>query len=92
MLGWPWSSRKPNSSGDTMPPMLKPLDTKPNTLPMEPGGVTERTSMSRLGMMIPWATPCATISVISSHSGSATLPITSTASAVNRKQVAATRL
>ena len=31
--GWPASSTQPNSSGAMMPPMLKPVVTKPNTLP-----------------------------------------------------------
>ena len=37
--GLPWSMIAPKTSGETMPPILKPVVTKPNTLPNEPGGV-----------------------------------------------------
>ena len=33
-LGEPWSIIQPNSSGPMMPPMLKPVETMPNTRPM----------------------------------------------------------
>ena len=36
---------------------MKPVVTKPNTLPNEPGGVTARTIMSRDGMVRPMAKP-----------------------------------
>ena len=41
------------SAATTMPAMLKPLVTKPNTLPKAPGGVTSRTIMSRDGITMP---------------------------------------
>src|SRR6266516_3247952 len=49
--GCPWSMSQPNSSGDTMPPRLKPVVTNPNTLPNDPGGANERTIISRDGMI-----------------------------------------
>ena len=33
-----------------MPPMLKPVETMPNTRPAVPGGAARRTSMSRDGL------------------------------------------
>ena len=57
--GLPWSMMAPKISGATMPPRLKPVVTKPNTLPNEPGGVTSRTIMSREGMMTPEKKPAA---------------------------------
>ena len=40
-----------------MPPRLKPVETKPNTFPNEPTGVTARTIMSRDGWMMPFRRP-----------------------------------
>ena len=55
--GSPWSISAPKMSGERMPARLKPLVTKPNTVPNEPGGVTSRTSMSRGGMIAPVQKP-----------------------------------
>ena len=59
--------RAPKISGETMPPILKPVVTKPNTLPNEPGGVIARTIMSREGMMTPEKKPAAVIAAISAE-------------------------
>src|SRR5262249_42506162 len=45
------------TKGATRPQIGKPVVTKPNTLPNEPGGVTERTIISRDGMVMPLAKP-----------------------------------
>ena len=55
--GEPWSIIQPNSSGPMMPPMLKPVETMPNTRPIAPGGAARRTSMSREGWIMPKMTP-----------------------------------
>src|ERR671927_102799 len=46
--------------------MLKPVVTKPNTLPNCPSGVTERTIMSREGCIRPLTKPLNDIMAISS--------------------------
>ena len=74
-----------------MPPIWKPVVTKPNTLPNEPGGVTERTIMSRDGIVMPLAKPLSdTIRTSNSAPGSTkpmsvlTAPVTSNPPAVTR--------
>src|ERR1035437_1912429 len=62
-FGLPWSMMAPKISGEIMPPILKPVVTKPNTLPNEPGGVTSRTIMSREGMITPEQKPAADIAL-----------------------------
>ena len=57
--GAPWSMMKPNISGPTMPPILKPLVTMPKVRPIAPGGAAARTSMSRDGMISPPSSPAA---------------------------------
>src|ERR1043166_3234507 len=55
--GEPWSMIAPKISGAMTPPILKPVVTKPNTLPNDPGGVIARTIMSRDGMITPEKNP-----------------------------------
>src|SRR5205085_10010689 len=62
--GCPWSISQPNSSGDMMPPTLKPVVTNPNTLPNDPGGARERTIISREGMITPANRPPTAITAI----------------------------
>ena len=47
------SSAYPSTTGISAPPRLEPVDAKPITLPIEPGGVTERSRISREGMSRP---------------------------------------
>ena len=73
-----------------MPAMLKPLVTKPNTLPYAPGGVTWRTIMSRDGINAPVMKPDSDITMISSTTPRSMLAIRMQASAVISMLVAAT--
>ena len=52
-----------------MPPMLKPVETKPNTLPICPGGVIARMSMSRDGETMPLRAPTAKRPMATTMSG-----------------------
>ena len=74
-----------------MPPRLKPVLTKPNTLPNEPGGVTARTIMSREGWIMPLSNPPSDITPISTAAGMFTQAIRIAIVEVNAKPTAATR-
>ena len=52
-----------------MPPTLNPVVTKPNTLPLAPGGVTARTIMSRDGATRPEKKPASANSPAVTTSG-----------------------
>ena len=65
----------PKISGETMPPILKPVVTKPNTLPKEPGGVASRTIMSRGGMITPEKKPAIDITRTSATAPRSISPI-----------------
>ena len=56
-----WSMIQPPISGPTVPPMLKPVVTMPNTRPNAPGGDAARTSMSRDGEIMPDRNPAVPI-------------------------------
>src|SRR5205807_6343249 len=53
----PISINWPNTIGATAHATFGPVDTKPNTLPNEPGGVTARTIRSRDGIWKPIMKP-----------------------------------
>jgi hypothetical protein len=74
-----------------MPPILKPVETKPNTLPNEPGGVTARTIMSRDGWIMPFSRPPSDITKTSSVLGMSTQPIRMAMAEVKAKPTSATR-
>ncbi len=56
-LGLPWSISQPNTRGEIVAPISMPADRKPKIRPAEPGGIIERTSMSREGRMLPSMIP-----------------------------------
>ena len=56
---------QPPINGPTVPPMLKPVVTIPNTRPNAPGGEAARTSISRDGEIMPDSKPAAPIAAIS---------------------------
>ena len=74
-----------------MPPRLKPVVTKPNTLPNEPGGVTARTIMSRDGWIMPFSRPPSDITKIRTAAGMSTQPSSTAMVEVQAKPTAATR-
>src|SRR5471032_1636922 len=80
----------PKISGETMPPILKPVVTKPNTLPNDPGGVISRTIMSREGMITPKKKPPTVIATTTSQEPRSTLPISNVTSAIAPRPSAAT--
>src|SRR5688572_18747742 len=59
--GIDWSMIQPNSSGETMPLILKPVETMPKARPAAPGGADLRTSMSREGAITPPRKPATVI-------------------------------
>ena len=69
---------------------MKPEETKPNTLPKAPGGVTERTSMSRDGLTMPANKPDSELIVISTAAEWPMMPISSVAIPAKAKDSAAT--
>src|ERR1700674_1724250 len=89
--GCPWSMSHPNSSGDTMPPRLKPVVTNPNTLPNDPGGANERTIISRDGIINPEKNPPMAINAINNPAASETSPTASAVIATAISPVTATR-
>ena len=64
-----WSMIQPNSSGLTMPPMLKPVETMPKARPAAPAGAALRTSISRDGAITPPRNPAAAIAAVNSSAG-----------------------
>ena len=56
-LGLPWSINQPNTKGEIAAPISIPADRNPKIRPAEPGGIMERTSMSREGRMLPSMIP-----------------------------------
>ena len=70
---------------------MVPLDRKPITFPIEPSGVTERISRSRVGSSTPCRKPDAVITAIKAASGSDIDPTsTISAPALTRVTVAVT--
>ena len=63
------SRRNPNITGATIPPKLKPVETKPKTLAMSPGGDIDRMSMSRDGATMPEKKPATTKNPATTASG-----------------------
>src|SRR5674476_1514018 len=89
-FGLPWSMMAPKISGEIMPPILKPVVTKPNTLPNEPGGVTSRTIMSREGMITPEQKPAADIAATSASEPRSICATSAMNSAIPAKPAVAT--
>src|SRR6476661_5837097 len=87
-----WSMIQPNSSGLTMPPRLKPVETMPKARPAAPDGAALRTSISREGAITPPRNPAAAIAAVSNSDGNAIVAMTSTMAALIAKQAAATWL
>src|SRR6266699_4741158 len=85
-----WSMIQPNSSGLTMPPRLKPVETMPNARPAAPAGAASRTSMSREGAITPPRNPASAIAAVSTSEGKVTVAMTNTTAALMAKQAAAT--
>ena len=56
-LGSPRSISVAYNSGETTPPMLKPVETNPNTLPNEPGGVTALATLALIQAQVPLNDP-----------------------------------
>ena len=73
-----------------MPPTLKPVVTKPNTLPLAPGGVTARTIMSRDGATTPEKKPASANSATVIASGGRSSGINAETTATSRKQTPTT--
>src|SRR5580658_828667 len=85
-----WSMIQPNSSGLTMPPRLKPVETMPKARPAAPGGAALRTSISREGAITPPRKPAVAIAVVNNSDGNVSVAMTCTTAALSAKQAAAT--
>src|SRR5262249_33383146 len=67
--GWPWSISMPNGTGVTALPSGSPEETKPNTLPIWPGGAASLTMTSRGVRLAPSARPERNVSAQMSTTG-----------------------
>src|SRR4030088_600240 len=85
-----WSMIQPNSSGLTMPPRLKPVETMPNARPAAPAGAALRTSISREGAITPPRNPADAIAAVNSSDGNVMVAMINTMAALIAKQAAAT--
>ena len=88
--GIDWSMIQPNSSGEMMPLMLKPVETMPKARPAAPGGADLRTSMSREGAITPPRKPATVIMAISSTGCGVSKAISTMMTTLMAKQAAAT--
>jgi hypothetical protein len=81
-LAWPMSISQPTGAGMIAPPSGRPEETKPNTLPICPGGMASFSITSRGVRDDPSATPATKATASSSQSGIATVPIASSSAAL----------